>query len=199
MRLLCLGDSYTIGERVALHEGWPARVAAMLRERGVAVDEPQIVATTGWTTEELDAGINAAQPRGPFDVVTLLIGVNNQYRGRGLAEYRTQFTALLERAVAFAGGHAGHVLVISIPDWGAMPFAEGRDRTQIAREIDAFNAANREIADSRGCRYCDVTGISREAARDASLVADDGLHPSGAMYARWTDVIASILADILSS
>jgi lysophospholipase L1-like esterase len=184
-RFLALGDSYTIGESVGADERWPERLAALLRERGVHVGTPQIVARTGWTTDELSGGIDAADPRGPYALVTLLIGVNNQYRGRGVDEYREQFRVLLHRAIGFAGGDARRVVVVSIPDWGVTPFAEGRDRARIGREIDAFNAVNRDEATRAGAGYVDVTPESRRDATDPSYVAADGLHPSGKMYAEW--------------
>ena len=187
-RFLALGDSYTIGEGVAAEERWPAQLVARLRERGVEVAESTIIATTGWTTDELEAGIEAAAPEGTYDLVSLLIGVNNQYRGRPVEEYREQFAALLRRAIAFAGGEARRVVVVSIPDWSLSPFAADRGATQIAREIDTFNAAAREIASAAGARWADVTPASRESA-DAERFAGDGLHPSGAQYRRWTEVI----------
>ena len=185
MRFLALGDSYTIGEGVPEGERWPVRLAEMLRERGVPIGDPTIVARTGWTTDELDAAIDAARPEGPYALVTLLIGVNNQYRGRPLDEYRAHFRALLDRAVGFAGGDAGRVVVLSIPDWGVTPFAEGRDRARIAAEIDAFNAAAREIVAERGARWVDVTPQSREAGAAPAFLAEDGLHPSGRSYDAW--------------
>lgn len=184
-RFLALGDSYTIGESVEAHERWPVQLAAMLRERGIDVAEPEIVATTGWTTDELATAIAEAEQCGPYGLVSLLIGVNNQYRGRPPEEYREQFRALLEQAIAFAGDEPGRVLVLSIPDWGVRAFAEGRDRGRIAREIDAFNAVNREEASGAGVMYVDITPVSRQAVKNGALVADDGLHPSGAMYREW--------------
>ncbi len=189
IRLLALGDSYTIGEAVASAERWPEQLAAMLRELGVEVEEIEIVAKTGWTTDELDVAIDRAAPRGHYDLVSLLIGVNNQYRGRPVEEYRGELRRLLGRAVGFAGGDASRVVVLSIPDWGVTPFAEGRDRAHIAREIDAFNAVNRAEAVAAGARYVDVTQASREAATDAGLIASDGLHPSGEMYRRWAGLV----------
>jgi undecaprenyl-diphosphatase len=179
---LALGDSYTIGESVPAGERFPVQLAQALH-----VGEPEIIAKTGWTTDELNAAIDAADPKGPYDLVTLLIGVNNQYRGRGADEYRTQFAALLQRAIGFAGGNAKHVVVVSIPDWGVTPFADGRDRAKIGREIDQFNAINREEAARAGAKWVDITPISRRA--DPSLVAGDGLHPSGAQYAEWVKAI----------
>jgi lysophospholipase L1-like esterase len=186
-RFLALGDSYTIGEGVAPAENWPAQLAARL---GIAA--PEIVARTGWTTDELAAAMAAHtfQPR--YDLVTLLIGVNNQYRGRNVADYRAQFSQLLERAVSLAGGDPRHVVVVSIPDWGVTRFAEasGRDRAQIAREIDAYNAANAQIATMRHVHYADVTALSRAGGDHADMLVGDGLHPSAAMYTRWLGTIA---------
>ena len=185
MRFLALGDSYTIGESVPPSERWPVQLTAFLRAKEFKVDDPVIIATTGWTTDELSAGIDRADPQGTYDLVSLLIGVNNQYRRRDLEEYRRQFVALLKRAVGFANGQSSHVLVLSIPDWSVAPFAAGRDRAKIAAEIDQFNVINREEAERAGAHYIDVTSISRQAAADPDLIAGDGLHPSGKMYAEW--------------
>ena len=183
-RYLALGDSYTIGESVAPAERFPNQLAAAM-----SLGEPMIIAKTGWTTDELNAAIDAADPKGPFDLVTLLIGVNNQYRGRDAEQYRGEFAALLRRAIGFAGGDAKKVVVISIPDWGVTPFAEGRDRLKIATEIDVYNAINREETARKGARYVDITPISRR--NDPSLVAGDGLHPSATQYAEWVKAILS--------
>jgi lysophospholipase L1-like esterase len=188
VRYLALGDSYTIGEGVDARERWPVRLAALLRARGIDVAEPEIIARTGWTTDELDAAIDEAAPRGPYGLVSLLIGVNNQYRGGAESIYRTQFAALLRRAIGFAGGDASRVVVLSIPDWGMTPFAEGRDPARIAREIDAFNAAAREVTAEVGARWVDVTPASRQAGGAADMLAADGLHPSGRQYARWAEL-----------
>ncbi len=187
-RFLALGDSYTIGESVPATERWPVQLAALLRARGATLGEPQIIARTGWTTDELERAINAAAPRGPFALVSLLIGVNNQYRGRSAEEYRAQFRALLARAVGFAGGDAGRVLVLAIPDWGVTPFAAGQDAARIAAEIDVFNAINRDETAAAGARYVDIAPIARRAASEPALVAGDGLHPAGAMYAEWAQL-----------
>ena len=184
IRFLALGDSYTIGERVEPAGRWPVQLAVLLRGSGVPVAEPEIVARTGWTTDELAAGIDSAAPIGPFSLVTLLIGVNDQYRGRDTAAYRPAFRAMVARAVGFAGGDARRVVVLSIPDWGVTPFAS-RDRAKIAAEIDRYNAVNRDESLRAGAAYVDVTPESREAATNLALVAGDGLHPSAAMYAAW--------------
>lgn len=182
---LALGDSYTIGESVAPEERWPVQLAALLSERGFAVGAPVIVAKTGWTTDELSHAIDSVRVSGTYSLVSLLIGVNNQYRGRDLEQYRGQFRDLLRRAIGFAGEKPGHVVVLSIPDWGVTPFAVGRDRAKIGSEIDRFNAVNREETGRAGARYVDVTPISREAASDSTMFAGDGLHPSGKQYAAW--------------
>jgi len=185
MKYLALGDSYTIGERVDAKLRWPVQLADLLRGQRMDVGQPTIIARTGWTTDELSDAIDAARPTGPYNLVSLLIGVNNQYRGRSVEEYREQFVFLLNRAVGFAGGRPERVLVLSIPDWGVTPYAEGRDRAGIGAQIDQFNAVAAEAAARAGAMYVDVTPNSRLAAEDATLIAKDGLHPSGAMYAAW--------------
>lgn len=186
---LALGDSYTIGESVAEMERWPVQLVAALRTRNIAIEDPVIIARTGWTTDELNTAIDNANPEVHFDIVTLLIGVNNQYRGRSVEEYRAEFKALLGRAIEFAGGSPARVIVVSIPDWGAMPFAEGRNRKEIAKEIDAFNAINWEESVRSGSHYVDITPISREVERYPELIGGDGLHPSAIQYTYWTEII----------
>jgi len=198
MRFLALGDSYTIGESVPESVRWPVQLVNLLRREGIGVAELQIVAQTGWTTAELSAGIDAAVPHGVFDLVSLLIGVNNQYRGLSQAEYRAEFEALLQRAIGFAGDDPGRVMVLSIPDWGVTPFAAGRDRAAIARDIDAFNEINRLASERVGAGYVDVTPVSRQAAGDATMVAEDGLHPSGGMYAQWAELALPVARRILT-
>lgn len=182
---LALGDSYTIGESVPSEQRWPVQLAELLSKEGFAVGEPRIVAHTGWTTGELDAAIRQEELSETYSLVSLLIGVNNQYRGYSLEAYRQEFAGLLEQAIAFAGGDPGRVLVVSIPDWSVTPYAEGRDQPAIAEAIDRFNLINREEAQKRGASYIDVTPISRQAIEDIPLIAPDGLHPSGKMYAEW--------------
>lgn len=189
VRILALGDSYTIGQSVSPEDRWPVQLAGLLRAEGYAVEEPQIVAQTGWTTGELSAGIDQQDPQGPFELVSLLIGVNNQYRQGDVEVYRAEFRELLERAIRFAGGQADRVVVLSIPDWGVMPFAEGQDRARISSEIDRPNEVNREETERAGARYVDVTPLSRQAAQDPTLIARDGLHPSAKMYAGWADLV----------
>ena len=187
-RYLALGDSYTIGEGVAEHGRWPMQLAEALRREGFAISDPRIIATTGWTTGELAAAMDAAEPLGnDWGFVTLLIGVNNQYRGLSLDEYRDEFRALLDRAITCAGGHASRVLVLSIPDWGVTPFATGtgRDPHAIAAEIDAFNAVAREQCNACSVRYIDITPVSRRHGREEAMLSEDALHYSAAMYGLW--------------
>jgi lysophospholipase L1-like esterase len=188
LHYLALGDSYTVGEGVSRRARWPVQLAARLRERGVVVADPQIIAQTGWTTANLAAALEAAQPHGPFALVSIQIGVNNQFQGRDIEEYRRELDALLQRALAFGEGDASRVLVLSIPDWGVTPFAAGRDHERIAAELDRFNQVCREEAERAGVRYVDVTPESRHAAADRTLLAGDGLHPSAKMYASWVDL-----------
>lgn len=189
MRFLALGDSYTIGEGVAEDQRWPNQWAASLRGLGAEIETPRIIAQTGWTTDELSAAMDAQEPLGQWDLVSLLIGVNNQYRGRDLQNYREEFSALLERAIALAGGDAGRVLVLSIPDWGVTPFARDgkRDLARIADQIDDYNAVNRDVSESRGAVWRDITDLTRDFGARRDMLADDGLHPSGAMYALWVE------------
>ncbi|WP_245999725.1 SGNH/GDSL hydrolase family protein [Paraflavitalea soli] len=187
---LALGDSYTIGEGVPDIENFPHQAVQLLNQQGLSFGKPTIVAKTGWTTDELQQGIAAATLDGTYDIVSLLIGVNNQYRGRSSTEYAEQFELLLQQAIAFAGRHPQHVFVLSIPDWGATPYAEGRDRAQIAKEIDSFNAINKSLADEYGVHYIDITPGTREATTDPSLVTTDHLHPSGKEYGRWAAKLA---------
>ena len=195
MRLLCLGDSYTVGEGVDRAESWPEVVARRLRAEGLALGAPVVVARTGWTCADLDAGIDAAAPAGPFSAVTLLVGVNDQYDGLPPEAYGAGFRRLLGCAVALAGGEPGRVVVVSIPDWGRTPAADApppegvprRSRDEIAREVDAYNAVARAEAERAGARWVGVTALSRT---QGDQVVADRLHPDAAAYAAWADVIA---------
>ncbi|NCT71471.1 MAG: SGNH/GDSL hydrolase family protein [Xanthomonadaceae bacterium] len=200
LRYLALGDSYTIGEAVDDAGRWPMQLARLLRMEGILLGDPRIIATTGWTTDELDAAITAAEPLGEHDFVTLLIGVNNQYRGRDVEEYRTQFAALLWRAIGFARNRPERVLVLSIPDWSVTPFAaqSGRELAQIARELDAYNLAAREVCAQRGVAFVDITPVSRARGAEPAMLADDGLHPSATMYTEWTRLAFPVAHHLLA-
>lgn len=194
---LALGDSYTIGESVPEEQRYPVQVVQLLANEGIIIDGPRIIARTGWTTDELEAAIREAAITDTFSIVTLLIGVNNQYRGRSVQEYKIEFARLLKQAIAFAGGHSDRVVVLSVPDWSRVPFAEGRNRQDIAEDIDAFNTANKAIARKQKVHYLDITADSRKADHDGTLVANDGLHYSGKEMAIWAGKLAGIIRTIL--
>jgi lysophospholipase L1-like esterase len=186
LRYLALGDSYTIGEGVPESQRWPVQLAEALRAEGIDVGNVDIIARTGWRTDDLDAAITRTHPKGPYDLVSLLIGVNNQYQGRPLDQYRKEFPALLNRAIGFAGGKPERVIVLSIPDYGATPVGQGTgDAPRIGGEIDKYNAIAGAASGEAHVRYVDITPGSRRAADEKGLVAEDGLHPSGKMYAEW--------------
>jgi len=187
-RFLALGDSYTIGEGVPEGNRWPNQLAERLRARGHSV-VLSTIARTGWTTSELAEGMRTASLAGGYALVSLLIGVNNQYRGLSLDAYRAEFSSLLDWAVQLADGKLQSVIVLSIPDWSVTPFAAGRDRSQISAQIDAFNAVNRLASQQVGVHYVDVTAVSRRALHDPSLLASDDLHPSSRMYSLWADLV----------
>jgi len=193
LTFLALGDSYTIGESVPIYENFPYQTVQLLRKNGISVHAPEIVAKTGWTTDELMAGINRTTFEKSYDIVTLLIGVNNQYRGKDPSTYKKEFEQLLNKAIAFAGGNKQHVFVLSIPDWGATPFAASRDRIKIGNEIDLFNSINKKSTDAAGIAYISITEGSREATSNASLVAKDGLHPSGLEYGKWAEKLTDAI------
>lgn len=195
---LALGDSYTIGQGVSIQDRYPVQLRDSIVKSGITSDTLIIIARTGWTTDELSAGIDNSDIEPPYDLVTLLIGVNNQYRRRTLENYREEFVELLNRAIGFAGNDRGRVVVLSIPDWGVTPFASGRDREKIAQEIDAFNNINRQESENAGVAWLDVTAISRLAADRPELLAPDGLHPSGIMYGMWADELYPIVWKILT-
>lgn len=201
VQYLALGDSYTIGESVEPEGRWPLQLVAALRADGVVIDDPRIIARTGWTTDELSSAIDAAAPLGDdYGLVTLLIGVNNQYRGRTVDEYAHEFGLLLERAIGFAGRRADRVVVLAIPDWSVTPFAarSGRYTAAIARELDAYNAAAAKLCAQRGVAFVDIAPVSRERGAEPAMLADDGLHPSAAMYAEWARLAQPVVRRLLA-
>ncbi len=187
--ILCLGDSYTIGESVRIVDNFPYQLVQLLRKEGWSVQAPEIVAKTGWTSDELLEAMQVYQFNQQYDYVTLLIGVNNQYRGRPIHQFQEQFRMLLQKAVFFAGHQKEHVFVLSIPDWSVTPFAEGRDRSEISNMIDQFNTVAHQEADAAGVPYIEITEGTREAAENDNLLASDKLHPSAKEYARWAEKI----------
>lgn len=192
MSYLALGDSYTIGEAVAQNQSFPFQLTARLNAEGIKVGAPKIIATTGWTTDELQTAIKSASLTAKYNIVSLLIGVNNQYRGYSIDTYRKEFIDLLQTAIGFAGNNKAHVFVVSIPDWGLTPFGKssGRDFKTVTDQINAFNAVNKEETLKLGVSYTDITPESRNVSTDLSLAASDGLHPSGKMYEEWVTLLA---------
>ena len=191
---LALGDSYTIGEQVLPEENFPNQTVQLLIPK---IETPEIIATTGWTTDELDAAIDAAGISKKFDIVTLLIGVNNQNRGMTVKNFEIEFEHLLQRAIQFTGNKAGYVVVLSIPDWGVTPFAEGRDRKKIAEEIDTFNMVCKNAARKFKTHFIDITSTQRADGNKEEFLASDKLHPSGKEYAKWAAKLAVEIKSIL--
>ena len=197
---LALGDSYTIGESVPQKENFPHQTAALLRKEGVQISEPVIIAVTGWTTDELAAAIRERALQETFDLVTLLIGVNNQYRGRSLENYKEEFMQLLDTAIRYANGHPRYVFILSIPDWGITPFGHksGRDCHQIGAEIDRYNAVAKDITEANRCTFIDITDSTRANGCKKDFLAEDGLHPSGKEYAVWAKRMAPVARKALA-
>ena len=194
---LALGDSYTIGEQVPTEKNFPHQLVDMLNKQALRITPPVIIATTGWTTDELATAIKERNIKEVFSFVTLLIGVNNQYRGRDIENYKQEYTGLLETAIKYANGKREHVFVLSIPDWGVTPFAEGRDRAKIAQEIDAYNRACEEITLAHKCHYLDITDSTRKNGVNPEYLTGDGLHPSGKEYHSWAERLAPMVAKVL--
>lgn len=186
---LALGDSYTIGESVPLDQNWPHQLVRRLRTENIQVSEPQIIAVTGWTTDELQAGIAKENPQGPFGMVSLLIGVNNQYRGYKISQYKEEFAALLQQAIDFAGGDKRRVFVVAIPDYGVTPFGQKKEPERIDNELRIYNALAAQHCESLGIPFIDIFEVSKEALNNPVMSATDNLHPSAKMYSRWVDVI----------
>ena len=192
---LALGDSYTIGQSVSATDRYPHLTVLLLRAQHIYINEPTIIATTGWTTKNLFDALTTTTLPTNYDVVSLLIGVNNQYQGRSIDEYKTEFTLLVNRAIQYTNNRPSHVFVLSIPDYSGTPFAQNLDRVKIAAEIDQFNAANKSISLQLGVNYLNITPISRET--DPELLSGDNLHPSGKQYQRWADLLAPMIKKVL--
>lgn len=192
VNFLALGDSYTIGESVQEFERWPVQLVRELRLKGYECKEPKIIATTGWRTDDLKKAIGEADLRDEYNLVSLLIGVNNQYQGKSAQSYAAEFEELLEIALRLAQNDRSKVFVISIPDYGFTPFGKEKQE-EITKQIDEFNTVNRIIAEKHGIQYIYITDATRKGLEDPSLVANDGLHPSGKMYTLWVKKILGAL------
>ncbi|WP_252737030.1 SGNH/GDSL hydrolase family protein [Reichenbachiella agariperforans] len=187
---LALGDSYTIGQSVAEEDRWPVQLVAELKSEGQVMSAPKIIARTGWTTTNLIHAMDQEKELSArYDLVSLLIGVNNQYQRQPIERFTTEYPILLDRAIALAGGEPKRVVVLSIPDYGVTPFGQSADPERIAGEIDEYNRMKKQMTENKGVIFFDITEISREAKSNPSLIAVDGLHPSGQMYARWVETV----------
>lgn len=196
--MLCLGDSYTIGQSVEASERFPEQTVSKLADKSISFSTPEIIARTGWTCDELGKAIKQKNITTTFDAVTLLIGVNDQFRGYDTTGYAKDFEQLLKTAIQFANNKSAHVFVLSIPDYGVTPFAANARQTpgQIAADIDNFNLINKRIATKYNVNYIDITPISRKAASQSDLIAYDGLHPSGKMYGLWAEKLAEKISSL---
>ena len=197
IKYLALGDSYTIGESVAQQQTFPFLLSKELTVKKYIVGQPTVIARTGWTTDELLSAMDKTDLSNIYELVTLLIGVNNQFRGYPIKEYEKEFTRLLDRAIVLAKSKKERVVVLSIPDYGCTPFGAG-NKVKIGKEIDAFNEVNKRIALKKGVHYVDITPISRQVSTESGLVADDHLHPSGYMYKLWTALLLPVVEQALS-
>lgn len=195
IQYLALGDSYTIGEQVPQNQSFPFQFRDLISHQGVKLPDPVVIAKTGWTSDELAMALQESPLSGPFSLVTLLIGVNDQYRGRTLESYLENLSSLIGSAIALAGGDPNRVYLLSIPDWGTTPFAEGKDREQIARQIDLFNQKKKEQAVSAGTHFLDITDSTRAHGSLHEFLVEDGLHPNEKEYAIWAGRLAAAIRE----
>ena len=196
---LALGDSYTIGEQVLLSESFPYQTVQLLRQQNLAFFAPEIIAKNEWTTDELQSEIDKTLFLKKYDFVSLLVGVNNQYREKNLDEFKIQFTQLLQKAISFSSNNLQHVFVFSIPDWGTMPFAKDRNLKKIAEEIDDYNDSCRIITEKFGCTFIEITESQRTDSKDPRMIAADGLHPSALEYTKWAKKLAAAITEACSA
>ncbi|RYZ39836.1 MAG: SGNH/GDSL hydrolase family protein [Sphingobacteriales bacterium] len=194
---LALGDSYTIGQSVEFNQRFPVQTRYWLNQQGISMYDPRFIAVTGWSTIALQQAIASENPAGPFDVVSLLIGVNDQYQGLDTAGYRTRFGQLLQKAISLAGNKPANVFVLSIPDYSVTPFARSSDTARIRKQLDDFNNINRQITENAGAPYLDITPSSREARYNPSLIAADSLHFSGIEYGKWAERLGAKMKAVL--
>lgn len=198
LRYLALGDSYTIGESVAPAMRWPVQLAERLRNDGFKIEDPRIIATTGWTTQDLLQAMNNQLNNEKYDLVSVLIGVNNQFQGKSIEAYREDLNEIFQRAIAHSESGASGVFAVSIPDYGVTPFGASREE-EIGKEIDEFNKVFEEVATQYDVQFFNITPISRRAKEEPELIAEDNLHPSGEMYRQWVDLIYNDVKEILTS
>ena len=190
---LALGDSYTIGETISLNKSFPYQVVQLLRKKWYNFHAPEIIAKTGWTTDELQEAIAGNALLSKYDFVSLLIGVNNQYRGRDAIEYKEQFEEILKKAIELTNGKKDHVIILSIPDYGVTPHVRLTDKEKVSKEIEVFNGINKALSIQYKVQYLDITACSKEAKTNADLIGQDGLHPSEKQYRTWAEKLADLI------
>lgn len=195
MKYLALGDSYTIGELVKAEDNFPHQTVSILKEKNLDLKLDKTIAVTGWTTGELNEAIAKEKPTNDYDWVTLLIGVNNQYRGQDIELYEKELYNLISQSILFANGRSSRVIILSIPDWGMTPFNTKRDVAQVSKEIDAYNTIKKKWAEHFGCPFIDITPLTRQYAKDEAYLTEDKLHLTGKMYKLWAEQIADIIAE----
>ena len=196
---LALGDSYTIGEAVDSTHRWPVQLADSLRRiHHLRVDEPQIVATTGWTTNELQHGIEQADLKDKYELISLLIGVNNQYRGYAFEQFEKEYEVLIKWAIQHSVHGASGIFAVSIPNYGVTPFGQARGEDTIRAELLAYDAKAKEFCQRFGIPFFDITPISELTKDNPTFIADDQLHPSGLQYTEWVRSFASQVAELIS-
>tara|TARA_R110000868_G_scaffold142218_6_gene359413 strand:+ start:561 stop:1244 length:684 start_codon:yes stop_codon:yes gene_type:complete len=186
---LALGDSYTIGEAVAENERWPNQLADSLRKRGFVVEKPKIIAKTGWRSDNLIDAIHNNDPTEKYDLVSILIGVNNQYQEKSLEVFKNDLEVLIKLAIKYSKNGREGIFALSIPDYGVTPFASAKNPEKISEEIEAYNNASQAIFEKNGIHFFDICPISKEAKDSPELLAKDQLHPSGLMYQKWVSYL----------
>lgn len=191
IQFLALGDSYTAGTGVSVEESWPRQAARVLRSRGTPIQTPRIIAHHGWTSADLLQALEEQDLPSGWDLISLLIGVNDHYQGDSPADYRSRFRELLEWSISLAADRADHVLILSIPDWSVTPFAADLDRNQLRADLEKFNRINRKLTHRAGANYLDITPLSRRASLTPGGLVEDGLHPSGQQYRVWAAEITA--------
>jgi lysophospholipase L1-like esterase len=196
---LALGDSYTIGTGIDVEENWPMQLSDLLKDNNLTVRNTKIIAANGWTTTDLKEGILYENPDSSYNMVSLLIGVNNQYQGLDIELYKTDFRELLEQSIAFANGDSGKVFVVSIPNYGVTPFGKLRDAEKVTREIASYNEIAKNISAEYGIPFVNITPISEMAEDDRDLLASDDLHPSAKMYGMWVKEIMPTVTQLLQN
>jgi len=197
-RFLALGDSYTIGTAVDEKKRWVNELVRLMREDSVQISDPQVIARNGWTTGDLLAALDKEKPRGPFDLVTIMIGVNNQFQGQPIENYRKDLVTLFAAATKLTGGDPRKIVVLSIPDYSAMPFAQDKDPEKISAQVAKFNSVLLEETRRARARMVDVTSVSRFAKTNKQLVAEDGLHPSWRLHGVWARLVYPVARPLVA-